>query len=61
MTPYELNINIAEKFWYKEYYHHAIEYYQKALKEKQAGPVSKKGVLENIEELKAKLEINDKL
>ena len=54
-SKYEDLINKAELSWYKGETKKAIKFYNLALKEKQAGPITKKSVRENINELEFEL------
>ncbi len=48
---YEQAIQKAERAWYKKKYTEAIHYFKEALRFKQKGSITKKGILENIKEL----------
>ncbi len=48
---YEQAIKKAELAWYKQNYKEAIHYFKEALRFKQKGSITKKGILENIKEL----------
>jgi len=51
MKGYETLIYQAELSWYKGENEQAVEFYKAALKERQAGRISKKSIRENIKEL----------
>jgi len=51
LTNYEKLIYKAESLWYIENHVEAVKFYKLALKEKQAGRISKKSIRENIKEL----------
>ena len=56
MSDYESLIKNAELAWLKKSYIDAIAFYRLALEEKQHGPITKKAIRENIEEIKSKLD-----
>ena len=55
---YKYYIQQAANFWIRGKFSDAIESYEKALNEKQSGSITKKSLLENIEELKNELKSN---